>query len=323
MQVEFGISWVARVPLVALRRSAIGYDHERLAGAPGVALVGQQRRRPAEALRTPAEHLREMIARGWIGDGSVLVQTMRNLVQNPRCPAYRKGTGVCAALGEDVERAGRCYRGIAHRTDGMLAGVALDLTRPVPDDIRFWGAGIPVLWDGEVATLERLLPEVGDVRHLFRVEDPERVRRLAGVFEATRFLPAADAARALAAETTDLPRENDYLHNAVGVGSDYLVLVAANGPLEHIGRLASAAGASHACVIDNGGSSQIALRRRGGEMRPLLESYYFREPTIALAAYELDGEASSGLFFGGRFGLAATSPARDEPRRYQCRSKGV
>jgi hydroxymethylpyrimidine pyrophosphatase-like HAD family hydrolase len=104
-----------------------------------------------------------------------------------------------------------------------------------------------------------------------------------------------------------LERENNYLHHAVGTSDEAVLVIVTNGPLEEIGRIAHSMGARDALVVENGGSVQIGYRRRDGSWRPIFESYYFREPSIALAVYELRQPGEGEFVFTGDWTLGATT----------------
>lgn len=299
--IEISQSFVLRIPLRRIRSAALSFDHALLNGRAGIDLLTRKRGYPSQCLRSPSEHLSWLTERGAIGSGPVITQTYRNCPQNPRCPLYTRHHGLCETASEEVTKSERPYYGLAHFDDGAVRGLAMDFRKPVPPDVRWWAAGIPVLWDGEIAHIERLVPEVADFCHLWRLQlrgsrrrevDVENYRRLSTLFHDHTHAPAVVASRVIctAAEQMGLQREHDYLHNAVGVGPEHLVIVMAHGSLEHLGELAQKAGATHAVVVDNGGSCQVAWRRSGpgSPLLPLAQSFRFREPTITLAAYELE-----------------------------------
>jgi hypothetical protein len=162
-----------------------------------------------------------------------------------------------------------------------------------------------------------MAPEVFDPRHLWRLHidrqyghDPEHVdrfRRLSAAFWEVRHKPAAEAGKLLCWIAAGLERENNYLHHAVGTSDEAVLVIVTNGPLEEIGRIAHSMGARDALVVENGGSVQIGYRRRDGSWRPIFESYYFREPSIALAVYELRQPGEGEFVFTGDWTLGATT----------------
>jgi hypothetical protein len=313
MRSEIQLRTVIKVPFSALRASALAYHHAGLNGRMGIDTRQRKIVLPPGCKLSPGEHVEKLVEDGALGGGHVLMQTHRNAFQNPRSPIFSRKYGLCQAAGEEVEKSRRAYYGIAHLGDGRLRGLALHFDRPIPEEIQFWSAGVPVLWDGRVLTPEEMAPEAGDFCHLWdlrvyegeghRAEDVTRFDRLKAVFDRHLHAPAAEAGRAILREARGLERESAYLHNAVGVGADALVIVLANGPLEFIGETARQAGATHAVVMDNGGSCQIALKRMGAPPRPLAESHYFREPTIALAAYEFSSSDPDRVPLHGSFNL--------------------
>ena len=294
---------IMQFPLDSLRTAALSYDHERLHGQPGMDLLTRQRGYPRECLWRPAEHLEVLTRQHLVGSGFLVTQTFRNCPQNPRCPLYSREHGICQTAEEQVDRSERPYYGIGFFQDGRFRGCALGFRQKVPSDMLWWAGGVPVLWDGQVLDAERapMASEIADFCHVWQLrlrgphrseEDVARYLRLTAVFHEHLHTPAEAASQAIRdeARSMGLKRENNYLHNAVGVSPDHLIVVVAHGPLEQIGELARTAGATHALVVDNGGSVQIGFRRPGPrtDLTPLFQAPDFRQPTITLAAYELD-----------------------------------
>lgn len=302
-------SFAFTVPADSLRKSTLLYDHQALDGCGGIDPTDYSN-------RDYPEHSRKTLS-SWLDDlkgqtsRTVLIQTWRNAVQNPRCIMWSREQGICQSRHEHAERSRRPYYGIAVLKSGKLRAVKFLPSAGMPDDdVQQFGAGIPVLWSGQVLTIEQIAPEVADLSHLWRLpvsstyptseRDRETFDRLRAVFELHRHATTEEAAEAIldaARGRTEpripaLAREENYLHQAIGVLPDGgLVIVVAHGSLEQIGELAREAGATHAVVIDNGGSPAIALKRRpDAELRTLVESYYHRPLSIAAAVHEIEGE---------------------------------
>lgn len=299
-------------------RSVCPLWDERLDGYPGMDHLTTKRGYPAEYRHSPQEWLGAFVtSRGYQG-GHVLTQTMRNPPQNLRCPLWNRLSGVTQQQDEHVTESKRAYYGIAFRDDGRLEGIkarflpargkpqpVLDSGEPWPSNVHAWAAATPVVWGGRVLSLSDIAPAVSDSPHLFDLRtseargkvaaDVRRASRLNEVFRAHLHTTEEEAGLAICAEAArpdaDFPgglaRSSDYLHHAFGVAPDGVVIVVAHGRLEDIGALAASAGATHAIVTENGGSPQIGLRPVGGQFRPIVESYYFREPSIAMIMYEL------------------------------------
>jgi hypothetical protein len=59
-------------------------------------------------------------------------------------------------------------------------------------------------------------------------------------------------------EARGMVREDEYLHNVVGLTADRkMCVLIANGRLEHLGREIAKHGAQRAIMVDNGGSSTV------------------------------------------------------------------
>jgi hypothetical protein len=170
----------------------------------------------------------------------------------------------------------------------------------MPGNWDWVATGLPVLWDSCILSLPELLPEAGDFAHVYNFKDGpdhamdvEAYRRLAAVYESVLHASAEEASAALIAAAPNYGRARGYLHNCIGISDDAVVLIVAHGRLERLGELAKAAGCTHALIIDNGGSPQISVRRPGGELRPIIESHYWRPPSIAVAAFQIATDTGS------------------------------
>jgi hypothetical protein len=302
------------IPHEKLANAFLMFDPD-LRGRGGIDPKNLVRDYPDKCRKTLDEWLAICERAGRLGGGPLLFVTWRNLIQNPGCPAYTQELGICQSLSEQAERSQRPYYGMSFLRGGKFRADSFLFSEEFPEDVLQFATGIPVLWNGEVLTIEDMAPHVSDFSHLWkfvvsstrgsREEDLDRFARLQDVFVNHRHTSAQEASKALMEEArgskmieekgelklfdAPLGRETSYLHNAVGVdahGSPVVVL--AHGSLERIGELAREAGAVAAVVVDNGGSPQISLRRSPkDELRPLQESYYHRDRSIALAAFEL------------------------------------
>lgn len=276
---------------------------------------------PEHCLKLPEEWLALSEQGRPCGGGAVLVQTVRNCIQNLGCVVWSRGAGLCHSRNEYPEKRTRPYRGVGLlRTGGVCALEFVPSVAP-PEEVDFFAAGIPVLWGGRVLTLEEIAPEVADFAHLWRFperggSDNSRFGRFQEAYEEARHRAGPkvaeimiDLSRGSSSGGPALSREAAYLHNAVGVTQDGgMFMIVANGTLERIGELAKEAGAIAAIVVDNGGSCQISLRRGPGKaLRPIVESFYHRTPSIAVVIVEMketDGHPISGLSGLGESGSA-------------------
>ena len=274
------------------------YFDPRLCGSGGIDTADMSRDYPEDCRKPLSAWLTRHDAEQ-IPKGASLVQTFRDLIQNPRCIAYTEELGLCQSSHEQASLSQRPYFGISFLADGRLRADRFLPSEGFPEEIRQFGAGTPVLWEGRVLTLREFAPEASDPSHVWRFQsgsneaDMKRFRSLQSIFMEYRHEPEDIAAEALlreAASDPPLTRERSYLHNALGVREDSgLVIVVANGSLETIGQIALEAGATHAIVVDNGGSPAIAVRKSpDSELRTLCESYYHRPLSVAVAIYDID-----------------------------------
>ena len=315
------------MPASKLANPFLMFDPD-MRGCGGINTRNLEREYPDKCRKHLGEWLAICERDGKLGGGPILIVSWRNLIQNPRDPAYTKELGICQSALEQAELSRRPYRGISFLSGGRLRADVFLFSEPFPDDVQQFGSGIPVLWDGRVQTIEEMAPEVADFAHLWKLrvsttqgseaEAVDRYKRLQAVFERCKHATAEEASRAIMEEArgskingeghcmtlldSPLAREDAYLHNAVGVDADGgLVVVIANGSLEKIGELAQEAGAVSAVVVDNGGSCQVSLRRKpDGEIRPLVESYYHRPRSIAVAVFEMTTDAAHFPLVGQR-----------------------
>lgn len=279
------------VPGDLLTGAELLFDHALLNGCGGIDLNDNTRRGYPDAARKELRVWYENLAPS---PGIRLVQTWRNLVQNPRSPAYDRLLGICQSRHERAELSRRPYYGIGFLSNGKVRGVRFLPSHGLPDDVVQFGPGTCVLEDERVRTIEEMAPDIGDFPHLWRFakdSSVDRIERLRAVFDQVLHAPAEEAAAAILDEARGLPREHHYLHQAVGTRADGgVVIVVAHGSLEEIGEKARAAGAVFAVVVDNGGSPAVALYRPKVGLRTLVESYYHRPRAIAVAAYALKAD---------------------------------
>ncbi|MBI3869842.1 MAG: hypothetical protein HY299_15070 [Verrucomicrobia bacterium] len=310
------------VPADRLRFCVLRYD-QNLNQSVGIDTKTLKRGYPESCRKLPSEWLAEFERTGQLGKGIIVVQTWRNLIQNTGCPAWSKALGVCQAANEHAELHKRPYRGISFLMNGSLRADEFELSKALPDDVKQFGTGIPVLWNGRVLPLKEMALEVADFSHIWKMEvsttrgsneaELARFERFQQVYEKVRHEPWQSASEVLFEEARGsdsgdepLDREHAYLHNLVGVRNDGgLVIIVATGSLEELGEYAKQAGAVSAIIVDNGGSCQVSIRKSpGAELRPVVESYYHRPPSIAVAIYELRE--------GGGFAIVGGSPVLNQ-----------
>jgi hypothetical protein len=171
----------------------------------------------------------------------------------------------------------RSAQAVRHAGDG----------RDLSEEIEWAVSGQQVVHSGVVASLDSLVDRFYDARHLFAF-DPgaagDAIRR--GIYEG---YPERFAGNVRAAWRDGVPRAR-YVHNAIGLSADGLVIVQREGTVEEIGSALKAAGASDGLILDNGGSVACwawwANDYAGGLISPTVD---YRPPGTSAIAFVLKG----------------------------------
>ncbi len=284
----------------------------RLNGHGGMNHLTMKRGYPGEYRLTPQEWLGWFLASPRYRKGHILTVTSRNLFQNLGSPLWSRASGLCQQQAERVTERLRpyyCFALIDNEQKKLQAfkvrfvlrnGTPTPLMESgdaLPANVTALFCATPVLWDGATLSEGAIAAEISDWPHLYLLrtseargavpEDIRRAERLTEVAHTQHLTSAAEAADALLAESRGLDREENYLHHGLGIADDGIVIVIAHGRLERIAALAAQAGATAVLITENGGSPQLGFRPAQGQFRPFLESYYFREPSIAMLMLEL------------------------------------
>lgn len=297
---------ILRIPFSTIKNAHLLLRQEKLRGQGGIDPVkGRESKIPQDAKPPVNDHLAEAEAQGAIGDTDyVILETCRNVFQNMRCPAYLKASKerIWQRKDEDPRLSVRPYYGIAYCSDEKFRFMAMNFREPVADEIVWFVSGIPVLIDGSVPEVALIAPEVYDPPHLFnlkvgesrrivRADDKGAAIELQECFKQNLYEAGPKASQALMATARALgvagQINNDYFHHAIGVNDDSVFIIMAHGSLQQVGRLALAAGARGAVVVDNGGSPSLLHRVPGVGLRTIVENYYFRPGAIACIAYAI------------------------------------
>ena len=306
MPITTDLAIVNRIPFAEIEHICLGMDVDKLSGAAAMFQATHQRGYDPSAMKTAAKHLELMEKKSAIDSNSfAIVESCRNLVNNKRCFAYFGETeSFCAPKGEAPTRSERPYYGLEFKNDGAVLAHCVDFRQTAAPSISTFLTGTPVLWNNEVSELELLCVEASDSTHVWKIERKDPVSlKLTRVFELTKHAPLDIAAYELIRTANTLPRDDSYLHHAIGVCAEALYSIVAVGSLERIGQIAKNAGATSAIVVDNGGSVSFGLRRPGRELRHLYESWYFREPAVAVIAYQLTADPDGWAPFQGKSDL--------------------
>lgn len=302
MPVTTDLAIITRTPFTDIKNICLSMNKERLGSSVGLNHATHERGYSPDALKTVDQHLDALEAEGHIEVNSyTIVESCRNLINNMRCFAYfGDAEYFCANQNELPLHSERPYYGLMFLNDGTIKSECVDFRQVPMPTMPVYLTGTPVLWNDDVCDLETLCVEAGDSAHVWKLERSEPLAiELASIFENTRHAPADIAAAELIKAANNRPRQDSYLHHAIGVDSQALYSIIAVGPLERIGQIAKDAGASSAIVVDNGGSVSLSLRRPGQKLRTLYESWYFREPAVAVIAYQLNTDINDRVPFNG------------------------
>ena len=140
-----------------------------------------------------------------------------------------------------------------------------------------------------MAPIDEIAAQFYDVRHVLafdsRREAGERVRQ--EIYDGYPATFAANVQRAWRAR--GVPRAR-YVHNAVGVNVNEVIVVQREGTIEEIGQALVDAGAEDGVILDNGGSVVCwvwwANEYRGGIISPTVD---YRPPGTSAIVFELKG----------------------------------
>ena len=192
----------------------------------------------------------------------IIVIGARNLGNNLRIIAYKKGKGLLQLLGEDTDKSKRDYFCLCYVGNGEMRphklrfaneqishidgrSVAKDKEEPI-----IWAlSGQPLLWNRRT-NLNNIILNTYDLRHFWRIptgEDRFGAQGHTGdlVEELVTLLVDTGSVSAVKekAEELHLQREENYLHSAIGVSSDGSLLIAQlHGSFESVARTLKKAG---------------------------------------------------------------------------------
>lgn len=251
------------------------------------------------------EHLSRL---GLCPNDPLVVIGARNLGNNLRIVAYRRGKGLLQLRGEEAHKGERDYHCLccmdagaveAHtlrfREKGQISSV--DGKQDSADDaasIQWALSGQPLLWNGKT-DLDTIILNTYDLRHIWKIRAGEGrfgAREEAGTLVedlVTTLVESGDVDQVKKrAAKLKLPRENDYFHSAIGVSQEgNLVIAQMHGSFELVADRLKKAGAIHAIELEEGGSvsTHFINKRRAqetiGESR-IFASHYFRPRASAL-----------------------------------------
>jgi hypothetical protein len=260
----------------------------------------------AQGVKPPYdEHLSRL---GLCPNDPLVVIGARNLGNNLRIVAYRKGKGLLQLRGEDAHKGERDYHCLCSMGTGAVEahtlrfkekgqishmdGEPVEAAAAAP--IQWALSGQPLLWNGET-NLDTIILNTYDLRHVWKIRTGEgrfgtREESGKAVEDLVTMLVESgdvDQVKGLA-EELDLPRENDYFHSAVGVSQEgNLVIAQLHGSFERVADRLRKAGAIHAIELEEGGSVSTHFISKRMEQETVSESrifasHYFRPKASAL-----------------------------------------
>jgi len=231
----------------------------------------------AHARKTVIEHIESLLKFGRIKpDHPVLVISIRNVLSNLRCGVWVKGlTASFITVQGESTVATRPYHIIGMRKGNLFAGELVP-TKDSLADFDWLFSGVPVVWDSKTVHLNRIVTEVADPAHIWKLprgHHPDKTSTSEKQWEEMNKIfcnsltwkrEAAGEAILTAATEMKLERESNYLHNLLGIDADRnLLQLIAVGTLENLGNTMKRMGATHALMVDNGGSIAVHFYPKG------------------------------------------------------------
>ncbi len=167
--------------------------------------------------------------------------------------------------------------------------------RDLSDEIEWATFGQRVLRERSMARVDEIAHQFYDARHVLAFDhvhaEGETIRR--AMYDGYPQTFRANVEHAW--RDVGVPRAR-YVHNAIGVSFDSLVIVQREGTIEEIGAALLAAGASDGIILDNGGSIACwawwVNDYAGGLLSPTID---YRPPGTSAIAFVLKGPARVNL----------------------------
>jgi len=178
------------------------------------------------------------------------------------------------------------------------------------EDISWCTFGQQVLRKGKIVPIEEIIDQFYDVRHVFwfpihpigKERCPAAEEELLGIYK--KFLDAPDAFRKTLLSELEAGRPRSrYLHNAIGIAPDRIVILQRHGTPEEIGQWLREEGAEDGLILDNGGSVftwawwaykdiiRVDDKRLVRTGNVIFSAPDWRPETISLVAFVLRGPA--------------------------------
>jgi hypothetical protein len=212
-------------------------------------------------------------------ESPLLVISVRNVMANLRCIGYQDGENEFASVNDEVF-ASRPYHILGKRKDnGKMVINEFVANSDDKSQFRWFLSGIPVLWDNmdEDEIFKRIVTEEYDHSHVWQIyrgahplATEESIYTWEGLQEI--FVRTLDQTREIAfnemlkyASDKNLEREDNYLHNIIGVdeSGEKIYQLIGTGRLEELGIKIGKMGAKRAICVDNSGSIVVQSYPKG------------------------------------------------------------
>lgn len=256
---------------------------------------------------TIAQHLQKLEKENVLSDGNtpLLILSCRNVLANLRCVGYLQGKENVACVKEEKESV-RPYFIFGQKSNGSLVMEEFSNTAESRKDYQWFLSGVPVLWDNvsDEQLFQNIVTEAADHSHvweIFRGSHPEATNDSKQIWEDLQkiFVDTLADSKETAfeklntlAQSKKLKREDNYLHNILGVSGDGKTLyqLIGIGKLEDLGKQIQALGATRAICVDNSGSSVVQFYPKGieGECIQEFAAPNHRPPGTAYLVIELE-----------------------------------
>lgn len=253
------------------------------------------------------EHILKLKTEGILRDTKtpILALSCRNVLANLRCIGFIKGNENIACVKEEKESE-RPYFILGQKKDGSLSIDKLINTKENRNSFDWFLSGIPVLWESfsEEELFKSIVTEAADHSHVWKIyrgNHPEATEESKKNWEDLQkiFIDTLSDSNDIAfekliqhANNKKLEREDNYLHNILGISEDNKTLyqLIGIGKLEDLGQQIKALGATRAICVDNSGSSVVQFYPKGieGECIQEFAAPNHRPPGTAYLVIELE-----------------------------------
>ncbi|MCB0597335.1 MAG: hypothetical protein H6557_07325 [Lewinellaceae bacterium] len=231
----------------------------------------------------PEQHVDNLIKAGELADPTspLLAISCRNILSNLRCIAYKSTAqdGQIASVEEEVFSPHRPYFVFGEK-DGRLQMTTFTPETGQEKTFEWFFSGVPVVWENmnEEALFKKIVTEAADHSHVWRLprgahpkateNTQQNWEALHGLFIRSIGQPSETAFGHLAkyAAAQHLKREDDYLHNILGLNeAGHLIQYCGKGKLEDLGRHLLSHGVKSAIMVDNSGSVTTIFFPKGAQ----------------------------------------------------------